>query len=468
MTELLEPPRTCASITARRSRRWLRSFSTPSSRWSGSAAASSSIRRRTCSATPIATRRSSCGRFCWWPHAIAHGHDPFVANVVWAPHGVDLAWVTSSPTLSPRAVPAHRDVRAGLLVQPCGPRRAAARRVDDVSPRPPADEELPGVARRRLPVRLLAVRHQPVGHPPQPVLRLSRPARRPACRSVLRRKPQLAGGTRRCSRSSSSCSSVSRRRSSRRSPSSPSSCSCSRLSCSTSRRRLVALARVHALAYVAVAVIVSPYLVHAFGGDSAAPVRPRSSLHILDLANILIPTKTTWLTAAERAAITSRFTSGLAEIGGYLGIPLLLILLLAVSTMRPAASAAVSGCSSSRPSSPMRWRWDRMITMNGHAASGKGSGRWSSTYRRSARRSRFDSRCTPSSSSRSSSRCGSPSPARAWRYVLAGVAIVCFLPNPSGAFWTSHVRQPGFFTTAAYAKVIRRATARSCSRTPIA
>src|SRR5205807_388200 len=38
--------------------------------------------------------------FLWWPHAIAHGHDPFVANVVWSPHGVDLSWVTSSPTLA--------------------------------------------------------------------------------------------------------------------------------------------------------------------------------------------------------------------------------------------------------------------------------------------------------------------------------------------------------------------------------
>ena len=38
--------------------------------------------------------------FLWWPHAIAHGQDPFVANVVWAPHGVDLSWVTSSPTLA--------------------------------------------------------------------------------------------------------------------------------------------------------------------------------------------------------------------------------------------------------------------------------------------------------------------------------------------------------------------------------
>jgi hypothetical protein len=38
--------------------------------------------------------------FVWWPHAIGVGHDPFDANVVWAPHGIDLAWVTSMPGVS--------------------------------------------------------------------------------------------------------------------------------------------------------------------------------------------------------------------------------------------------------------------------------------------------------------------------------------------------------------------------------
>jgi hypothetical protein len=33
---------------------------------------------------------------------------------------------------------------------------------------------------------------------------------------------------------------------------------------------------------------------------------------------------------------------------------------------------------------------------------------------------------------------------------------VAFLPNPSGSFWTAHVRQPAFFTTAAYRHVIRK------------
>jgi hypothetical protein len=38
--------------------------------------------------------------FVWWPRAIAHLHDPFVANVVWAPHGIDLVWTTTVPGAS--------------------------------------------------------------------------------------------------------------------------------------------------------------------------------------------------------------------------------------------------------------------------------------------------------------------------------------------------------------------------------
>ena len=38
--------------------------------------------------------------FAWWPHAIAHGLNPFVTHVVWAPHGVNLAWVNTVPPLA--------------------------------------------------------------------------------------------------------------------------------------------------------------------------------------------------------------------------------------------------------------------------------------------------------------------------------------------------------------------------------
>jgi len=43
--------------------------------------------------------------FVWWPHAIGHGRDPFDANVVWAPEGIDLAWFTAVPGASLLALP---------------------------------------------------------------------------------------------------------------------------------------------------------------------------------------------------------------------------------------------------------------------------------------------------------------------------------------------------------------------------
>ena len=33
----------------------------------------------------------------WWPHAIAHGLNPFHPTLVWFPHGVNMAWVTGLP-----------------------------------------------------------------------------------------------------------------------------------------------------------------------------------------------------------------------------------------------------------------------------------------------------------------------------------------------------------------------------------
>jgi hypothetical protein len=36
----------------------------------------------------------------WWPHAILHGHDPFVTHAIWAPSGTNLAWSTSVPGLA--------------------------------------------------------------------------------------------------------------------------------------------------------------------------------------------------------------------------------------------------------------------------------------------------------------------------------------------------------------------------------
>jgi hypothetical protein len=44
----------------------------------------------------------------WWPYAIAHRLNPFLCRVVWAPSGVNLAWVTSIPGAALLAAPLTR------------------------------------------------------------------------------------------------------------------------------------------------------------------------------------------------------------------------------------------------------------------------------------------------------------------------------------------------------------------------
>jgi hypothetical protein len=43
--------------------------------------------------------------FVWWPHALVHLQDPFHTTAVWAPHGIDLAWITATPGASLPALP---------------------------------------------------------------------------------------------------------------------------------------------------------------------------------------------------------------------------------------------------------------------------------------------------------------------------------------------------------------------------
>ena len=38
--------------------------------------------------------------FAWWAHALVHGQNPFVTHLVWAPSGVDLAWVNTVPAFA--------------------------------------------------------------------------------------------------------------------------------------------------------------------------------------------------------------------------------------------------------------------------------------------------------------------------------------------------------------------------------
>jgi hypothetical protein len=38
--------------------------------------------------------------FAWWPHAIAHGVNPFYTHAIWAPEGLNIAWTATAPGLA--------------------------------------------------------------------------------------------------------------------------------------------------------------------------------------------------------------------------------------------------------------------------------------------------------------------------------------------------------------------------------
>ena len=395
--------------------------------------------------------------FLWWPHAIAHGHDPFVANVVWAPHGVDLSWVTSSPTLA-------------LALSPLTAMFGAVFSYNFAAlAAPPLAAWTTYLLARRLtrnvPASLVAgflfgfspfVISQSISH-----LNLSFICLVPLAGLLAVRSFEGSLGSRRYTVLLAVVLVL-------------------QFGISTEifatvallsvvlfvlaalvldePVRLVPLARYTVLAYAAVAVVVSPYLLHAFGGGSAPPVRPHASRHILDLANIVYPTQTTWLRPSGSDAITSRFTSGIDELGGYLGIPLLIILVVAVTmTMLRlgrarrgvwmlALAAVVADAMAAGPE----------VTANGHPL---GKGLWALLQHLPALGEAIPVRLAMYAvlfiALIVAVWLAEPG-FRAWRFALAGLAIVCFLPNPSGAFWTAHVRQPSFFTTAAYRQVIHK------------
>ena len=74
--------------------------------------------------------------------------------------------------------------------------------------------------------------------------------------------------------------------------------------------------------------ILSPVLLYAFLSDAAAPLRSPFA-ESADLLNYVVPTRRTWFRPPGAESITSRFTATGAEQGAYLGIPFLILVVMA-------------------------------------------------------------------------------------------------------------------------------------------
>jgi hypothetical protein len=189
-------------------------------------------------------------------------------------------------------------------------------------------------------------------------------------------------------------------------------------------------------------------------------VRPHVGAHTLDLANTVVASQTTWLRLPHNDAaigIKNSFLGygvSLEEVGGYLGVPLLIILVLVVVTLRGRAR---------------RGAWvlllaalvaealalGREMHFAGHDV---GPGVWRLMEKLPAISEALPIRLAMYSilfvALVVALWLAQPG-RKLWRFVLAGLAVVTFLPTPSGSFWTSHVRQSRFFATSAYRTAIR-------------
>ena len=109
------------------------------------------------------------------------------------------------------------------------------------------------------------------------------------------------------------------------------------------RQRLLALARDGALAYVIWAIICLPYLVYFAMGASQVPAEIRSAAtYSTDLLNFVLPTPITAIGGAAAHSLTAHFTGNFGEDGGYVGLPLLGIVGYFAFTGRRAAWSATA------------------------------------------------------------------------------------------------------------------------------
>jgi hypothetical protein len=110
------------------------------------------------------------------------------------------------------------------------------------------------------------------------------------------------------------------------------------------RRRIVALAAPISLAYLAAAVVVSPWSYYMFADFRHTPLRS-SNEHSADLLSLVIPSQTIELGDMSDffRNLSSKFTSNIFENGGYVGVPLLIIAVwFAVSHWRTLAGKVLT------------------------------------------------------------------------------------------------------------------------------
>ncbi len=103
-----------------------------------------------------------------------------------------------------------------------------------------------------------------------------------------------------------------------------------------SRRRLLSVAGWTALAFAVAGVVLSPYLYFALAHGFPRQYATWPSRYATDLLNLAVPTKTAWIGRGPWAPVAARFKAGLAEEGAFLGPLLIVVVAYAIKQWRTA------------------------------------------------------------------------------------------------------------------------------------
>ena len=80
-------------------------------------------------------------------------------------------------------------------------------------------------------------------------------------------------------------------------------------------------------AYIVTAIVLIPYLHYVFVSTEPAPINSTLE-YSSDLLNFFVPTELTWIGHVQFASVVSHFRGNISEDGAYLGAPLVLVILL--------------------------------------------------------------------------------------------------------------------------------------------
>jgi hypothetical protein len=217
------------------------------------------------------------------------------------------------------------------------------------------------------------------------------------------------------------------------------------------RGRLRSLTGESAVALVLCGLLALPYLIHALilTGPSYAPLRSPGR-QAADILNFVIPTRHTWLQPPGSAWISGLFTAYPPEAGAYLGLPLLAILLLAAIRRRRSraqsllllALVAIGLCS-----------LGGSVRFGGHTVA---AGPWDLVQKLPLTRDILPVRLSLFVALFAALICAlwiSAGGRRPYgRWALGVAAVVVLLPYPSRSFWTAAVPNPVFFRSHEEAK----------------